>query len=155
VRIEPSHPPGDAPCPNCGHLLWFRPGREREQQPRILIIDDNETDLRLWREHLREVDCHIESLMDGKDALERAEQFPPDLIVLNVTLPTLSGIDVCRILKQGADTRRIMVLLVTAALSPGDIERAVAAGTDDFLSKPVDKSEFVKRVGNLLALKPS
>jgi len=68
-------------------------------------------------------------------------------------MPKLSGFEVCRKLKDDPATRRIMILMVTALNELGDIERAVQAGTDDFLSKPVNKLELVKRVENMLKLK--
>jgi CheY-like chemotaxis protein len=68
-------------------------------------------------------------------------------------MPKLSGFEVCQKLKANPATRKIMVLMVTALNELGDIERAVAAGTDDFLSKPVNKVELLKRVANMLRLK--
>jgi CheY-like chemotaxis protein len=75
------------------------------------------------------------------------------LILLDVMMPKLSGFEVCRKLKDNPETRRIMVLMVTALNELGDIERAVQAGTDDFLSKPVNRVELLKRVQNMLQLK--
>jgi PleD family two-component response regulator len=68
-------------------------------------------------------------------------------------MPKLSGFEVCKKLKQTPQTRGIMILMVTALNELGDIERAVNAGTDDFLSKPVNKLELVKRVENMLKLR--
>ena len=90
--------------------------------------------------------------VDGNDTLEKVEQFEPDLILLDIMMPKLSGFEVCKKLKDDAATKNIMILMVTALNELGDIERAVAAGTDDFLSKPVNKLELVKRVENMLKL---
>ena len=78
--------------------------------------------------------------------------FQPDLILLDVMMPKLSGFEVCEQLKADPATRGIMILMVTALNELGDIERAVEAGTDDFLSKPVNKLELLKRVENMLKL---
>ena len=86
-------------------------------------------------------------------ALDKVASFQPDLILLDVMMPKLSGFEVCEKLKSDPQTSRIMILMVTALGDPGDIERAVAAGTDDFLSKPVQQVELVKRVENMLKLK--
>jgi PleD family two-component response regulator len=75
------------------------------------------------------------------------------LILLDVMMPKLSGFEVCQKLKADASLRKVMVLMVTALNEAGDIERAVKAGTDDFLSKPVNKTELLKRVENMLKLK--
>ena len=83
----------------------------------------------------------------------KVASFEPDLLLLDVMMPKLSGFEVCKQIKEHPRQRRIMVLMVTALNEPGDIERAVASGTDDFLSKPVQKVELLKRVENMLRLK--
>ena len=120
---------------------------------RILIADDNEANVELIEAYLSDIDCEIQIAKDGVDALERVTLFRPDVILLDVMMPKLSGFEVCRTIKDNPDTKRIMVLMVTALNELGDIERAVAAGTDDFLSKPVTKVELLKRVENMLKLK--
>ena len=80
-------------------------------------------------------------------------EFQPDLVLLDVMMPKLSGFEVCKQLKDDPETSRVMILMVTALNELGDIERAVSAGTDDFLSKPVNKIELLKRVENMLKLK--
>jgi two-component system alkaline phosphatase synthesis response regulator PhoP len=120
---------------------------------RILIADDNQPNRELLEAYLAGVDCEVETAIDGQDTLDKVGSFQPDLILLDVMMPKLSGFEVCKKLKQTADTRRIMILMVTALNELGDIERAVAAGTDDFLSKPVNRIELVKRVENMLKLK--
>lgn len=120
---------------------------------RILIADDNEANRELLEAYLAAIDCETEFAIDGQDTLDKVESFKPDLVLLDVMMPKLSGFEVCEKLKGDADTRRVMVLMVTALSELGDIERAVAAGTDDFLSKPVNKVELLKRVENMLKLK--
>ena len=120
---------------------------------KILIADDNQANVELLDAYLVNVDCEIEVAVDGQDALDKVQSFQPDLILLDVMMPKLSGFEVCRQIKDNPDTRRIMILMVTALNELGDIERAVEAGTDDFLSKPVQKVELLKRVQNMLRLK--
>jgi len=120
---------------------------------RILIADDNQPNRELLEAYLADVDCDVEHSADGQDTLTKVKSFRPDLILLDVMMPKLSGFEVCQKLKADAATRKIMVLMVTALNEPGDIERAVQAGTDDFLSKPVNKTELLKRVENMLKLK--
>jgi two-component system, OmpR family, alkaline phosphatase synthesis response regulator PhoP len=120
---------------------------------RILIADDNPTNVELLEVYLGDIDCSVEIAVDGQDTLNKVESFRPDLILLDVMMPKLSGFEVCKQLKKNPTTRRIMVLMVTALNELGDIERAVNAGTDDFLSKPVNKLELVKRVENMLKLR--
>ena len=85
--------------------------------------------------------------------MDKIASFQPDLILLDVMMPKLSGFEVCDKLKSDDSTRHIMILMVTALNELGDIERAIDAGTNDFLSKPVNKAELLKRVENMLQLK--
>ncbi len=120
---------------------------------RVLIADDNAANCELLEAYLAQLDCEIEFATDGQDTLDKVESFGPDLILLDVMMPRLSGFEVCKILKDDPEKRRIMILMVTALNEIGDIERAVNAGTDDFLSKPVNQVELLKRVENMLKLK--
>ncbi len=120
---------------------------------KILIADDNPPNVELLEAYLAEVDCEIAIAIDGQDTLDQVARFKPDLILLDIMMPKLSGFEVCRIVRKSPETRHIMILMVTALGEAGDIERAVASGCDDFLSKPINKIELVKRVENLLKLR--
>ena len=120
---------------------------------KILIADDNQANCELLEAHLSSIDCDIQFAVDGQDTLNKVASFQPDLLLLDIMMPKLNGFEVCKKLKQNSTTRRIMILMVTALNELGDIERAVEAGTDDFLSKPVIKIELLKRVENMLRLK--
>ena len=120
---------------------------------RILIADDNATNVELLEAYLAGVDCELAIAVDGKDTLDKVASFQPHVILLDVMMPKLSGFEVCKKLKESPATKGIMILMVTALNELGDIERAVNAGTDDFLSKPVNKVELVKRVENMLKLR--
>jgi len=120
---------------------------------RILIADDNATNVELLEAYLGKVDCEMAVAVDGRDTLDKVASFKPDLILLDIMMPKLSGFEVCKQLKSDPATKGIMILMVTALNELGDIERAVNAGTDDFLSKPVNKLELVKRVEIMLRLR--
>jgi CheY-like chemotaxis protein len=109
------------------------------RKSRILIADDNAQNVELMEAYLAGVDCDTAIAVDGADTLAQVAQFQPDLILLDVMMPKVSGFEVCKKLKSNPGTRSIMILMVTALNELGDIERAVNAGTDDFLSKPVNK----------------
>jgi two-component system alkaline phosphatase synthesis response regulator PhoP len=123
------------------------------ERSRVLIADDNEANVDLLDAYLSDLDCDIQVAVDGQDTLERVQLFRPDLILLDVMMPKLSGFEVCKTIRENPNTRDIMILMVTALNELGDIERAVDAGADDFLSKPVNKFELIKRVQNMLSLK--
>ena len=124
-----------------------------DEKPRILIADDNPPNVELLEAYLAEMDCEIEIAVDGQDTLDKVESFKPQVILLDVMMPKLSGFEVCQELKKNDATRSIMVLMVTALNELGDIERAVQAGTDDFVSKPVNKIELLKKVEVMLRLR--
>ena len=125
----------------------------KAETSRILIADDNEPNRELLEVYLADLDCQIATAVDGQDTLAKVVSFNPDVILLDIMMPKLSGFEVCQQLKADPATRGIMILMVTALGELGDIERAVEAGTDDFLSKPVNKVELVKRVENMLKLR--
>jgi two-component system, OmpR family, alkaline phosphatase synthesis response regulator PhoP len=122
------------------------------EKSRILIADDNEPNVELLEAYLANLDVDTEVAVDGKDTLDKVASFKPHLILLDVMMPKMSGFEVCKQLKGDSRTSNIMILMVTALNELGDIERAVDAGTDDFLSKPVNKLELTKRVENMLRL---
>ena len=107
----------------------------------------------LLEAYLTGLDCVTATAEDGQETMEKAVAFAPDLILLDVMMPKLSGFEVCERIKSDDQLKKIMILMVTALNELGDIERAVDAGTNDFLTKPVNRIELVKRVENMLALK--
>ena len=124
-----------------------------KRRSRVLIADDNEPNRELLEVYLSDLECDIATAIDGRDTLDKVASFHPDVILLDVMMPKLSGFEVCQRLKADPATSPIMVLMVTALGELGDIERAVESGTDDFLSKPVNRVELVKRVENMLKLR--
>ena len=122
-------------------------------RPKILIADDNSQNVELMEAYLLEVDCDVQTACDGEQTLDRVREDQPDLILLDIMMPKISGFEVCRQIKDQDATRDIQVLMVTALNQPGDIERAVQAGADDFLIKPVNKLELMVRVKSLLRVR--
>lgn len=123
------------------------------QISRILIADDNQANCELLDAYLADLDCEVDFAVDGQDTLDKVQSFQPDLLLLDIMMPKLNGFEVCQQIKSDPELKSTMVLMVTALNERGDIERAVQAGTDDFLSKPVNQIELVKRVQNMLKLK--
>ena len=120
---------------------------------RILIADDNQVNQELLEAYLADGNYEIEFASDGLETLAKVASFQPDVILLDIMMPKLSGFEVCEELKKSAGTQNVMILMVTALSDLGDIERAVAAGCDDYLSKPVHKLELLKRVENMIKLR--
>ena len=126
---------------------------DEKPKSRILIADDNEANVELMEAYLADLDCEIAVALDGQETLDKVASFQPDMILLDIMMPKLSGFEVCQQLKGETATSGILILMVTALNEQGDIERAVDAGTDDFLSKPVNQLELLKRVEIMLRLR--
>src|SRR5437764_5609536 len=118
--------------------------------PRILIADDNQANAELLEAHLDGTGFDTRITANGEDALAAARDWKPDVVLLDVMMPKLSGFEVCQRLRAAAGTKDVGVLMVTALDQPSDGEKAVDAGTDDFLTKPINKAELLLRVRALL-----
>ncbi len=122
----------------------------------ILIVDDNPQNVELLQAYLEALPCRVLTAPDGIEAIrmiEDPDQPTPDLLLLDVMMPRMSGFEVCRKLKEDPTTRTIPIMMVTALNELGDIERGVESGTDDFLTKPVNKLELITRVKSLLRVR--
>ena len=120
---------------------------------RILIADDNLQNRELLEAYLSDDGHEMLMAADGKQTVDAALAHQPDLILLDIMMPKLSGYEVCERLKNDPTTKNIPILMVTALKDMADIEKAVAAGADDFLSKPVHRLELKTRVKSLLRVK--
>lgn len=116
------------------------------QAPDILLVDDHEQNLELLEAYLESLAGTVRMARDGAEALTLVQQRKPDLILLDVMMPKLSGFQVCRKLKDDPATKGIKIIMVTALNEESDQARAVDSGADDFLSKPVNKVELLNRV---------
>jgi PleD family two-component response regulator len=126
------------------------PGPSLARPSRVLIADDNPQGVELLEAYLGEADFEIQTAADGEETLRKVRDWRPDLILLDVMMPRISGFEVCKRLRAAPETRDIAVLMITALDQPSDIDRAVEAGTDDFLTKPINKAELLLRVRSAL-----
>ncbi|HMN40962.1 MAG TPA: response regulator [Phycisphaerales bacterium] len=119
----------------------------------ILIVDDNRQNVELLEAYLEELGADVRTAGDGLEALAAVAERQPDVILLDVMMPRMSGYQACVKLKSDAATKDIPIIMVTALNEIADTERAVESGANDFLTKPVNKLELVTRVRAMLQLR--
>ncbi|MFA7665115.1 MAG: response regulator [Burkholderiaceae bacterium] len=117
---------------------------------RILLVEDNEMNRDMLSRRLVRHGYEVAIAVDGGEALERAREFEPALILMDLSLPVVDGWEATRRLKRDAATRHIPVIALTAHAMAGDRERALEAGCDDFDTKPVDLTGLLNRIEGLL-----
>ena len=123
------------------------------QHDGVLIVDDNEQNLELLQAYLDELGGDVRVAHDGLQAIDSVDNNPPDIILLDIMMPNMSGFQVCEKLKKDPATRDIPIIMVTALNEVGDVERAIDSGADDFLTKQVNKLELLTRVRSLLRVR--
>jgi two-component system, OmpR family, alkaline phosphatase synthesis response regulator PhoP len=118
--------------------------------PRVLIADDNPQGAELLEAYLGDSDYELRSAADGEEALRAVAEWHPDLVLLDIMMPRISGFEVCKRLRADPATRDIAVLMVTGLDQPSDIDKAVEAGAEDFMTKPINKADLLRRVNAVL-----
>ncbi|HKY09551.1 MAG TPA: adenylate/guanylate cyclase domain-containing protein [Candidatus Binatia bacterium] len=122
-------------------------------RPRILAVDDNKQNLSLLERALTAVQYDVVTAEEGATALELIDKSAPDLVLLDVMMPGMSGYEVCERIRANEATCLLPVVMLTALTDVADRIRGIAAGADDFLSKPVNREELLTRVKSLLRIK--
>ncbi|MFQ5429888.1 MAG: response regulator [Phycisphaerae bacterium] len=121
---------------------------------KVLVVDDNLQNLELLEAYLEELDgVTTISATDGQSCLEKVASERPDLILLDIMMPRMSGFEVCQKLKSDPATKDIPIIVVTALYELGDIERGIEVGTNDFITKPVNRVDLLTRVKTLLRVR--
>jgi putative two-component system response regulator len=123
------------------------------RQARILLVDDLPENLDILASLLEPEGHLLETARDGAEAVEKALGHPPDLVLMDVTMPRMNGFEACRRLKSDERTHLVPVVLVTGLVARDDRIQGIAAGCDDFLTKPVDAEQLLARTRNALRTK--
>jgi len=124
-----------------------------EKEAKILVVDDIAINLELQKAYLTAAGYEVIEAKSGQEALQKVRDEKPDLILLDVMMPKMSGYEVCKILKNDPETQFIPIIMVTALTSVEDKIRGIEAGADDFISRPFNKTELMARVKSLLRIK--
>ena len=120
------------------------------ESARVLVAEDNPQGAELIEDFLEGTGWTVRRTADGEETLAAVRDWKPDVLLLDVMMPKLSGFEVCKRLRHDPVTRDLPVLMITALDQPSDIDRAVDAGTNDFMTKPIHKIDLVSRVRALL-----
>ena len=133
-------------------MMTSETGDPAVSRKKVLIVEDNELSMKLVHDLLEVRGYELFQARFGGEALRLVREAHPDLILLNIQLPDISGLDVARVLKADAATRAIPVVAVTAFAMPGDEEKARAAGVDGYVTKPIRIQEFLRTVASFLGV---
>jgi two-component system cell cycle response regulator DivK len=117
---------------------------------KVLVVEDNELNLKLFCDLLRAHDYETEPVRDGREALARAQAFMPDLVIMDIQLPHVSGLELIEQLKADEALKAIPIMAVTAYAAKSDEERIRAAGAEAYVSKPISLMRFVEAVEALI-----
>jgi two-component system, cell cycle response regulator DivK len=113
---------------------------------RVLVVEDNELNLKLFCDLLRAHDYEAEGIKDAREAIDRATLFAPDIIIMDIQMPHISGLELIEAMRRDVILRRIPIMAVTAYAGKGDEERIREAGADAYVSKPISLMRFVEVV---------
>jgi signal transduction histidine kinase len=123
------------------------------RKPKILAVDDDKRNIEIVKGIFFHENYEFRGCLSGEAALRTLHDFKPDLIILDILIPGIGGFELCRILKKDVRTRIIPIIMITASNERKDRNKALEAGAEDFLSKPLDKFELLARARSLLRLK--
>lgn len=121
-------------------------------KPLVLVVDDNKITTKLLNRYLTPAGYNVKEAYDGIECLEKVEEEPPDAIVLDVMMPRMDGYETVKRLKDSQDTAHIPVVIVTALNDVANQVKAIEAGADDFLSKPIEDKLLIAKVKLLTSL---
>jgi len=121
-----------------------------ENKPKILVVDDDETNVGLIKQILEKINYQVIEAFNGEEALTKIEEDSPDLLILDVIMPKMNGLEVCRRIKSSEKTRLIPVVMLTAKALIEDKVTGFELGADDYISKPFNTKEFMARIKGLV-----
>jgi len=117
----------------------------------VLVVDDDPVILKLLEVNFEMEGFEVVRAADGFEGLERARAVRPDIVVLDVMMPRMTGYEVAKALREDDDTAHIPIIFVTARAQSSDVERGMELGVDDYITKPFDPLDLIDRVNTLLA----
>ncbi len=123
---------------------------EGTMKDRILVVDDTETMRSFYKLLLRAQGFDVETATDGVEALDSVEKTTPDIVLMDMMMPNMDGVECCRRIKAKPEYKDVKVVMVTSRTEYAGISDAFAAGCDDYVVKPVDRTELMLKIRELL-----
>lgn len=123
---------------------------EQESKKKVMIVEDNELNMKLFHDLLEAHGIDVIQTRDGREVLDLAREHMPNLILMDIQLPEVSGLDVTKWLKQDAALKSIPVIAITAFAMKGDEEKIREGGCEDYISKPISVMQFLDKVKKYL-----
>jgi two-component system cell cycle response regulator DivK len=117
---------------------------------RVLVVEDNELNLKLFCDLLRAHGFVVEPVKDGREVLEKARSFVPNLVIMDIQLPHISGLELIEQIKKDVQLKIIPIMAVTAYAGKGDEDRILSAGAEAYVSKPISVAKFIESVQSVL-----
>lgn len=117
---------------------------------RILVVDDDETIRLIFRVHLTKAGHTVETAVDGTDALAKTPSFKPELIILDINMPRMSGFEVAKRLKENPETKSIPIFIMTSLKQEINIKKAYELGIDEYITKPTNVEHLKLRIDKFL-----
>nr|WP_322099645.1 response regulator [Fodinicurvata sp. CAU 1616] len=130
--------------------MMTQPEEQAPAAPRILVVEDNELNMKLFHDLLEAQGYSVLQTRDGLDALRIAREHRPDLILMDIQLPEVSGLEVTKWLKEDDELRRIPVIAVTAFAMKGDEEKIREGGCEAYIAKPISVNSFLETIRSFL-----
>jgi DNA-binding response OmpR family regulator len=121
----------------------------------VLVVDDDPVILKLLGVNFEMEGFQVVRASDGAEGLKRAREVRPDIVILDVMMPRMTGYEVAKALREDDGTRHIPIIFVTARAQSSDVERGIELGVDDYVTKPFDPLDLIARVNTLLARRES
>jgi two-component system, cell cycle response regulator DivK len=138
-------------CPDAAERGKTLDHQENTNRKRILVVEDNRMNLMLLHQLLKAHGYEILQTPEGWEAIDLARNKQPDLILMDIRLPDISGLDVTRLLKQDDQTKAIPIIAVTAFAMPGDEKRALEAGCAAYIAKPIILDNLLRAIESILS----
>lgn len=121
---------------------------------KILLVDDSATVLMMERMLLSVERIELVTAANGVDALTKAKTERPDLILMDIVMPKMNGLDACKALREDLETKHIPIILVTTRSEIASVEQGYANGCNDYITKPIDGAELLRKVRSLIGTSP-